>query len=97
MYVFKTFGKSMKRLINFTSRFRCDLILLDTSIDEPKLLRNFHIENNVNATIRKNIIRDNWNSFWERGVSRPMFDFELYIDTNNSPPDCCRQLMYGFH
>ena len=26
-----------------------------------------------------------------------MFDFEFCIDTDNSPPVCCRQPVYGFH
>ena len=43
------------------------------------------------------IIKDNWVSFCETGVSRPMFDFEFCIDTGDSRPVCCRQPSYSIH
>ena len=85
---------------HFTPRPRSDLILWDKSVDEPVLLRDLHIGNNVDSAIRHkiiNIIQDNWDSFCERGASRPMLNFEFCIDTGNSPPVCCRQPVYGFH
>ena len=100
LYVFKSFGKSMIFWSHFTPRPRSDLILWDKSVDEPELLRDLHIGNDVDSAIRHkiiNIIQDNWDSFCERGVSRPMLDFKFCIDTGNSPPVCCRQLVYGFH
>ena len=30
-------------------------------------------------------------------MSRPTLDFELYVDTGDFTPDCCRQSNYGFH
>ena len=41
------------------------------------------------------IIKYNWDSFCERGVSRPVLNFEFCIDTGYSPPVCCRQPKYG--
>ena len=60
----------------------------------------FFIGDDVDVAIRHksiNIIQDNWDSFCDRGFSRPMLDFEFCIDTSNSPPVCSRQPVYGFH
>ena len=43
------------------------------------------------------IIKSDWVFFYERGVSCPVLDFELCIDTGNSPPVCSRQPKYGYH
>ena len=80
LYVFKSFGKGMKRSSHFTPRPRSYLILWDTLVDEPEFLRDLHIGNDVNSTIRHkiiNVIQDNWDSLCERGVSRPMIAFEF--------------------
>ena len=69
LYVFKSFGKGVKRSPHYTSRPRSDFILWNKSIDELELLRDLHIGNNVDAAIRHNIINiihDNWESFCER-------------------------------
>ena len=65
-----------------------------------ELLRDLHIGNDVGAVIRNNIINiihNSWDSFCERGVLRPILDFEFCIVTDNSPPVCCRQPVYGFY
>ena len=98
--MFKSLGKSIKRTQNVSHRPRSDLIIWDKLIDNAELVRDFHIGQDIDATIRQSIItiiQDNWDSFCERGVSRPMLDFEFCIDTGNSPPVCCRQPVYGFH
>ena len=72
LYVFKSFGKSMKRSSHYTPRPRSDLILWGKSVHELELLRDLHIENDVDTTIHHkiiNIIHDNYDSFWEKGVS----------------------------
>ena len=69
LYVFKTFGKSMKRSSHFIPRPRSDLILWNKSVDEPELLRDLLIGDDVDAAIRHkviNIIQNNWDSFYER-------------------------------
>ena len=43
------------------------------------------------------IIKSNWDSFCERGILRPVLDFELYIDTGDSPQMYCHQPKYGYH
>ena len=43
LYVFKSFGKSMKRSSHFIPRPRSDLILWNQSVDEPELLRDLLI------------------------------------------------------
>ena len=100
LYIFKSFGKSMKHSSHFTPRPHSDLILWDKSVDEPELLRDLLIGDDVDAAIHHkivNIIQDNWIFFCERALSHQIFDFEFCIDTNNSPPVCCRQPVYGFH
>ena len=88
LYVFKYIGKSMKRLQNLP-RPRSEIILWD------KLLTN---QNFFGTSITVlDFIYNNWDSLCERGVSRPMLDFELCIDTDNSSPVCCRKLAYGSH
>ena len=66
-----------------------DLILWDETIDQPELQRNFQMGKDVDVTLRQSIlaiVHDNWDSFYERGVSRPMLDFEFCLNTSNSPP-----------
>ena len=90
----------MKRASHFSPHPRSGLILWDKSVDEPVFLRDLLIGDDVDATIRHriiDIIHDNWDSFCERRISRPMLDFEFCINTGNSPPFCCRQPVYGFH
>ena len=90
----------MKRSLHFTSRPYSGLIVWNKSVDEPYLLRDLPIGNNLDATICWiiiDIIHDNGGSFFKRGISIPIFAFEFYIDTGNSPPVCCRQIVYGFY
>ena len=51
--------------------------------------QNLLIGDDVDVDIRNkiiNIIKDNWDSFCERGVSRPMLDFEFFIDRETHHP-----------
>ena len=43
------------------------------------------------------IIKSNWNSFYERAVSRPVLDFQLCIDTGDFPPVCYHQPNCRYH
>ena len=100
LYVFKSFGKSIKRSRHFTHRSRSELIIWNKLIDEAELVRDLNIGQDIDASIHQSIIKivqDNWDSFCEQGVSRPLLDFEFCIDTGNSPPVCCKQPVYGFH
>ena len=58
------------------------------------------IDVNMDPTLKqsiKTIIQDNWDSFCEQGASRPMFDFEFYIDADDSKHVCYHQPSYGIH
>ena len=60
--VFKSFGRSMKHSSHFIPKPRSDLILWDNSVDEPEILRDFLIDDDVDVDIRNkiiNIIKDN--------------------------------------
>ena len=81
------------RTLHFVPRPRSDLILWDKTIDQPEIQRDLHIGKVIDDTLRQSIldiIHDNWDSFYKRGVSRPMLDSELCLDTGNSPSVCCR-------
>ena len=43
------------------------------------------------------IIQDSLDSLYKQGASRPMFDFEFFIDIGDSKPVCCHQPLYGIH
>ena len=86
--------------MHFTIRPRSNFILWDKLVNEPELVKDLHIGNDIDPSIRQsiiNIIQKNWDSFYKRGVSQPMLYLEFYIDTGNSPPVCCIQPVYGFH
>ena len=71
-------AKSMTRPPYFVPRPCSDLILRDKTIDKHELQRDLHIGKDVDNTIRQlilDIIHDNWDSFYEKGVSQPMLDF----------------------
>ena len=54
----------------------------------------------MDSTLKESIttiIKHNWDSFCEQGVSHTMFDFEFCIDTWDSKSACCRQPSYGIH
>ena len=100
LYVLKHFGKSMKRSPTWKPRPRSDLILWDESSSLPELNKDLDIDVNMDPTLKQSIltiIKDNWDSFCEKGASRPMLDFEFCIDTGDSKPVCCRQPSYGIH
>ena len=84
----------------FTHHPHSELIIWNKLIDEAELVRDLNIGQDIDVSIRQSIIKivqDNWDSFCERGVSRPMLYFEFCIDTGNSPPVCCKQPVYKFH
>ena len=63
-------------------------------------MKHFKIDFSIDITIHQSIlgiIKDNCDSFCEQGTSRPMFDFNFFLDTDGSPPVCCRQPVYGIH
>ena len=81
-------------------RLKPDLILWNDFFESPEILRDFCISENVDTSIRNSIIsviESNWDSFCERGVPRPVLDFEFCIDTCNTTLICCHQPNYGFH
>ena len=87
-------------LVDMDSRLRSDIIIWNEFLDTTTLLRDFRIGEHVDAYIRQSvlsIIKSNWNYFGQRGVSRPVLDFEFCIDTGDSVPVCCLQPKYGFH
>ena len=86
LYVLKHYGKSMTRSPTWTPRPRSDLILWDESSSLPELNKDLTIDVNMDPTLKQSIltiIKDNWDSFCEKGASRPMFDFEFCIDTGD--------------
>ena len=100
LYFFKPFGKCVKRSASWEPRLRSDLIHWNESLDSPELERDFCMGDQADDSTRRSvlsIIRSNWDSFCERGVSRPVIDFEFCIGTGDSPPVCCRQSKYGYH
>ena len=57
-------------------------------------------DSSIDITIHQSIlgvIKDNWDSSYKQGASRPMFDFQSCLDTCDSPPVCYRQPVYGIH
>ena len=85
---------------NFVPCCHSSLIFWEKYVDQPDLLWDLSIGKDVNITIHQSIldiIHDNQDPFCKRGVLQSSLDFELYLDTDNSPPICCRQPMYGFH
>ena len=100
LYIFKSFGKSMKRAASWTPRPRSDVIPWNTSLFQEELDNNFNIGSTIDDSTRNaviQIIKDNWDSFCEVGAARPMLDFEFCIDTGDAKPTCCRQPKYGVH
>ena len=65
------------------------LILWNESLDTSKLFRDFRIDEHVDASIRQSvlsIIKSNWDSFRERGVSHRVLDFEFVLILVILPP-----------
>ena len=56
LYVFNSFGRSMKRTSHLSPRPCSDLILWEKSVDEPELLWDFLIRDDVNAAIHHKIV-----------------------------------------
>ena len=100
LYLFKTFGKCIKSSLSWKPHLRSDLIRWNESLDLLELERDFRLGDQVDDFTRRSIlsiIESNCDSFCERGVSRPVLDFEFCIDTGDSPPVCCCQLKNGYH
>ena len=73
---------------------------MDESSFLTELTKDLKIEPNIDPTLRKSIwtvIQDNWDSFYEQGSFRPMFDFELCIDSGVSTLFYYRQSVYGIY
>ena len=63
-------------------------------------MKDFKKDSSIDTIIRQSIlgvIKDNWHSFCEQDTSCPMFEFEFCLDTGDSLPVCCRQLVYSMH
>ena len=91
LYVLKRYGKEMIRSPTWTPRPRNDLILWNESSFLAELNKDLRINASMDPSIKHTIItiiKDNWDSFCEEGASRPMFDFEFCIDTDDSKPVC---------
>ena len=61
-------------------------------------MKDFRIDSSIGTNIRQSvlsIIKDNWDSFCEKGDSCPILDFELCLDTYDSPLVWCCQSVYG--
>ena len=81
-----------KAIIGMESpHLRSDLIIWNESLDSLELLRDFRIGEYIDTSIQNSvifIIKSNWNSFREQGLSRPVLDFEFYINKVNTTPVC---------
>ena len=90
----------MTRSPTWTPRSRTDLILWEEPSTFCVFTKDLTIDVNMDPVLKKSIttiIQDNWDSFCEQGVSRPMFDFELCIDTGDFRPVCYHQPLYRIH
>ena len=76
----------MTRSHKYTPRLKIDLIIW---------YEYLNVDPNIYPTLHQSILHiiyDNWDSFCEQEVSRPMFDFEFCFDRGDSKLVCCRQL-----
>ena len=90
----------MTRSPTWKPRPRTDLILWDASSFTSELTKVLRIDDSIDPIIRHSVIKiiyDNWDSFCEQGAARPMFDFEICLDTGDSKPVYCRQPPYSIH
>ena len=100
LYSFKPFCKCLKRSASWESLLRSNLIRWNESLDSPELERDFRMADQATDFSRRSvlsIIKFNWDSFRERGISSPVLHFKFCIDTGGSPPACCRQPKCGYH
>ena len=100
IYIFKSYGKSMKGAASWTQRPRSGVIPWKISLFQQELDDNFNISSMTGDSTRKavlQIIKDNWDSFCEVGAVWPMLDFEFCINTGNAKAICCHQPKYGVH
>ena len=98
--VLKAYGKSTTWPPQWKLRPHTDLILWDSISFTAELMKYLKKDCSIDTAIHQSIlgvIKDNYDSFSEQGVSRPMFDFEFYLDIDESPRVCCSQPMYGIH
>ena len=56
-----------------------------------------NVASEADIDIIKDIIKEYWDCFCERGCHRPILDYEFGIDTGDHTPVCCRKPSYGFH
>ena len=100
LYVLRSYGKAMTRSPKWKPYPKIDLILWDESSFTSDLAKDLSIDDGIDSTIRQSVIKiihDNWDSFCEQGVARPIFDFDFCLDTGDSKPVCYRQPSYGIH
>ena len=90
----------MKRSSTRTRCPRTDLILWNESSFLAELSKDLTVGATMDPTIKQSIltiIKDNWDSFYEKNTFRPMFDFVFCIDTGDFKAVCCRHTSYGIH
>ena len=99
-YIFKWYGKTIKRAESWIPRPRSGVISWNASLCQQELDDNCNIDSmtdDFSGTAVPQIIMDNWDSFCEVGTARSMLDSEFCIDTGNAKTICCRQPKYGVH
>lgn len=55
------------------------------------------IDENIDPIIHQSfiqIIHNNWDAFCAQEASRPIFDFDFFLDTSDLNSVCCRQPVY---
>ena len=88
----------MTRSHKWTPLPRTDRILWDDPSFHSALTKDLNIDPKIDPTLHQSIlyiIHNNYDSFCGQGPYRPIFDFELCIDTGDSKPLCYRQPAYG--
>ena len=100
LYIFKSYGKTMKRSKSWTPRSRSDVIPWNTPLCQQELDNNFNIGSMTDVFTRKavlHMIKDNWDYFCDVRSVQLILDFEFFIDTGNAKATCCRQSKYSVH
>ena len=93
IYIFKTYGKTMKHTPSWTPRPRFDIISWNSSLYQHHLYGNVNIDSMTDNFTRQyflQIIKDSWDYFCEVGASQSMLDFEFCINTGNAKTIGCR-------
>ena len=90
----------MTRSPQWKPRPRTDFIVWNKSSFNAELTKDLIIDESIDLSIYQSviyIIHNNWDSYYAQGATRPMIDFEFCLNTGDSKPVCCRQLVYCIH